>query len=127
MTSSCVNSAALFPTGAGKLQMRCATGVRRPPGIRCRVRKNANAIEGFDEPEHAFQDLGFREIPLYFLIGKRVTSRAQFFRCERDIPSLELLDPEFRACELLQFSIIPACVRQRPRGKIVEEVERGLG
>ena len=91
------------------------------------IRENANAIEDLDKPEHAFQDLRFREIALHFQIGKHVALRAQSFRCERDIPSLQLLDSELRARELLQLGIIPACVRQRPRSEVIEEVERGLG
>ena len=98
----------------------------RMPGLG-HIGENANAIEGFDKPEHAFQDLRFREISLHFLIGKRVAFCAQFFRCKRDIPSLQLLDSELRACELLQLSVIPACVRQRPRGEVIEEVEGSLG
>src|SRR5256885_15855389 len=79
------------------------------------VRKNANAIEGFDEPEHAFQDLLLREIPLHFLIGKRVAFRAQFLRCERDIPGLQLLDSFFFKCDLPPRDLIPSPPRPLPR------------
>ena len=89
--------------------------------------RDGQAVERFDQFEHAGHDRGFGQILLNFLLRERVARHAQFFRGIRDVPGFEFRHAEFRAREIVEFLQIAPGVGPGAHRKFIQKIDHLLG
>ena len=85
--------------------------------------RDGQAIERFDQPEHAGHDSGFGQIVFNFLFGKRITRHAQLFRSVGDVPRVEFGHAQFRTREIVEFLQIAFSIGLGAQREFIQKID----